>query len=426
MVSTQVLIRMPGQRDNFLIDLNGYSVLVVAQAALSLVLLCTAGLLTQSLRNMQHQSFGFEVANRYILHMDPQMAGYTPERLPAFYRQLHDNLAAIPGVSRVSFALYSPMEGDNWGETVYIEGQAPPPAGSDQNQTSWVRVSDGHFETIGTRIVKGRGITEQDTATTRNVAVVNQTFAKKFFKDEDPIGKHFGDLEQKYAGRFEIVGVTEDTQYYEPTSRIRPMFFLAAAQQVVNDDARFKAFEDRNHYLNAVVLRTQGTVPGLEPQVRRALAQVNPDLAMIDFRTFAAQVDGNFAQNAMLAKLTSLFGLLALVLASVGLYGVTAYSVERRTSEIGIRMALGADRLNVLKLMLRGAFMQIGIGLAIGIPSTILAGYAMTAKLFGVKPYAPDILLVTTLVLSLAALVATVLPARKAATLEPIRALRTE
>jgi predicted permease len=400
--------------------------LVVSQAALSLVLLCAAGLLTRSLGNMQRQSFGFEVANRYILHLDPSMAGYTPERLSAFYRQLHDNLAAIPGVSRVSFALYTPMEGDNWGETVYIEGQAPPPAGSSQNQGSWLRVTDGYFESVGTKIVKGRTITEQDTATTRNVAVVNEKFAKKFFKDADPIGKHFGDLDQKYAGRFEIVGVSENTQYRGPTTEIPPMFFLAQSQHVVYDDARFKAFEDRSHFLNAAVLQTQGPVPGLEPQVRRALAQVNPDLAVIDFRSFAAQVDGNFAQNAMLAKLTSLFGLLALVLASVGLYGVTAYSVERRTSEIGIRMALGADRLNVLKLVLRGAFVQIGIGLAIGIPATILAGYAMATQLFGVKPYAPDILLVTTLVLTLAALVATVLPARKAAALEPIRALRTE
>jgi ABC-type antimicrobial peptide transport system permease subunit len=189
---------------------------------------------------------------------------------------------------------------------------------------------------------------------------------------------------------------------------------------------RFKAFEDSSHYLNASVLLTQGRVPGLERQVRGALAQVNPNLAVIDFTSFADQVDGNFKQNVMLATLTSLFGLLALVLASVGLYGVTAYSVERRTSEIGIRMALGADRKNVLKLVLRGAFVQIGIGLAIGIPATILAGYALTAKLFGVKPYAPDVLLVTAIVLSLAALAATILPARKAANLEPIRALRTE
>jgi predicted permease len=375
---------------------------------------------------MQGQRFGFETANRYIVHIDPRMAGYTPKKLPALYRQLRDTLAASPGMSRVSFALYSPMEGDNWSENLYIEGQEPPPPGSNQNVASWVRVSEGYFDTIGTKIVKGRGISDQDTATSRNVAVVNQTFAKKLFKDADPIGRHFGDLDRKFASAFEIVGITEDTQYRRPTSKIPPTFFLPAAQQMVFDDPRFKAFEDASHYLNAIVLMTDGNLPGLEPQLRHALAQVNPDLAVIDFTTFAAQVDGNFSQQAMLAKLTSLFGLLALVLASVGLYGVTAYSVERRTSEIGIRMALGADRLNVLRLVLRGAFLQIGIGLAIGIPATILAGRAMTAQLFGVKPYAPDILLVTTLVLSLAALIATVLPARRAAALEPIRALRTE
>jgi predicted permease len=400
--------------------------LVVAQAALSLVLLCAAGLLTQSLRNMQRQDFGFEVANRYILHMDPAMAGYRVEELPSFYRKLRDGLEAVPGVSRVSFALYSPMEGDNWGETVYIEGQPPPPPGSNENGSSWLRVSDGYFEAIGTRIVKGRGITEQDTASSRNVAVVNETFARKFFKDADPIGKRFGDLDPKYAGNFEIVGVTEDTQYREATRRIPPTFFLPQAQEVGYDEPRFRAFEDRSHYLSAVVILAEGTLPGLEPGVRRALAQVNPDLAVIDFTTFAAQVDGNFAQQTMLAKLTSLFGLLALVLASVGLYGVTAYSVERRTSEIGIRMALGADASKVLKLVLRGAFAQIGIGLLIGVPATIATGYAMTTQLFGVKPYSPGILLVTTLVLSLAALVAALVPARRAATLSAIRALRTE
>jgi predicted permease len=400
--------------------------LVVTQAALSLVLLCAAGLLTQSLRNMRQQDFGFEVENRYILHVDPEMAGYSAEQLPAFYRQLRDDLVAIPGVDRVSFALYSPMEGDNWGETVYIEGQAPPQPGSNENGSSWLRVSDGYFETLGTRIVKGRGFTEQDTATSRNVAVVNETFAKRFFKDDDPIGKHFGDLDQKYAGNYEIVGVTEDTQYRGATRKIPPTFFLPEAQRVTYEEPRAKAFEDASHYLRAVVLRTRGAVSGLEPQVRQALGRVNPDLAMIDFTSFADQVEGNFAQQAMLTKLTSLFGLLALVLASVGLYGVTAYSVERRTSEIGIRMALGADRGRVLKLVLRGAFVQIGIGLAIGIPATIATGYAMTAQLFGVQPYSPEILLVTTVVLSLAALVATLVPARRAASLEAIRALRTE
>lgn len=403
--------------------------LVVTQAALSLVLLCAAGLLTQSLRNMEHQNFGFQTANRYIFHLDPDMAGFKADQLLPLYRQLHENLAAIPGVNQVSFTLYTPMEGNNWSETVYIEGQPLPPPDSNENNASWVRASDGYFESIGTRILKGRGITDQDTATANRVAVVNETFAKHFFKDGDAIGKHFGDLDPKYAASFEIVGVTEDTQYWEPTSKIRPMFFLPQAQwrpHVANEDPRFQAFEDRSHFLNSAVLMTRGAVPGLEQQVRQALSQLSPDLALIDFKSFAQQVDGNFSQSDMLAKLTSLFGVLALVLASVGLYGVTAYSVERRTSEIGIRMALGADRLNVLKLVLRSAFLQIAAGLVIGVPATILAGYAMSAQLFGVKPYAPGILLVTTLVLTAAALIATLLPARKAATLEPIRALRTE
>jgi predicted permease len=318
------------------------------------------------------------------------------------------------------------MEGDNWSETIYIEGQAPPPPDTNQNDASWVRVSDGYFETIGTKVVRGRAITDEDTPTSQRVAVVNQAFASRFFKDESPIGKHFGDLDEKYAGNFEIVGVTEDTQYRQPTRKIAPMYFLSGAQRVAYEDPRFNTFEDRSHYLDAIELRTVANVPGLEPQVRHVLAQVNPDLAVIDFMSFAEQVKGNFTQQTMIAKLTSLFGLLALILASVGLYGVTAYSVERRTSEIGIRMALGADQLKVLRLVLRGAFLQVGVGLAIGIPGTILGGRAMAAQLFGVKPYDPNTLLLTTAVLGFAALVAAVVPARRAATLDPMLALRAE
>jgi predicted permease len=400
--------------------------LVVAQAALSLVLLSAAGLLTQSLRNMHSQNFGFETANRYTAHIDPQMAGYKPAQLDALYRALHDALAAIPGVGQVSFSMYSPMEGDNWGETVYIEGQAPPEPDSNTNNASWVRVSEGYFETIGTKVIQGRPISEQDSAISQHVAVVNHTFAKKFFKDGNPIGHHFGDLDMKHAGLFEIVGVTEDTQYREPTRTIPPMFFLPATQRVVYDDARFLSFEDRNHYLNAIELKTRGTVLGLDAQVRSAITGVNPDLAIIDFQTFAKQVDGNFSQQAMIAKLTSLFGFLALVLASIGLYGVTAYSVERRTNEIGIRMALGADRMSVLKLVLRGALAQMAVALAIGIPVAIAAGHAMSAQLFGVKAYDPRILVITTASLVLAAFLAAVIPARRAATLNPIQALRTD
>jgi putative ABC transport system permease protein len=400
--------------------------LVVVQAAMSLVLLAAAALLTTSLKNMQQQHFGFETANRYILDFDPSMAGYKPAQLDAFYRQLHDNLSAIPGMKSVSFSIYSPMSGNNWGETVYIEGQAPPPPDSDQNNSTWVRVSSGYFDTIGTKIIEGRAITDQDTATSTRVAVVNQTFAKKFFKNESPIGKHFGDLDMKFAGAFEIVGVTEDTQYWGPTSRIRPVFFLPATQSMIYDDPRFRVFEDASHYLDNIEFRTNGQIPNLEAQVRHILAEVNPDLAVTDFVPFAEQVKRNFAQAEMIVTLTSLFGFLALILASIGLYGVTAYSVERRTSEIGVRMALGANRLNVLQLVLSGAFLQVAVGLAIGIPAAILGGRAMAAQLFGVKPYDARVLFLTAVVLSVAAFVAAVVPARKAASLEPMRALRTE
>ena len=383
--------------------------------------------LTQSLRNMHNQNFGFETPNRYILHIDPQMAGYKPEQIPALYRQLHDSLAAIPGMAQVSFSLYSPMEGDNWGETVYIQGQPPPPPDSNQNSASWVRVSEGYFETLGTKIIQGRSFSDQDSPTAERVAVVNQAFAKKFFKDESAIGHHFGNIDMKYAGNFAIVGVTEDTTYRDPKQkRPTPCFFCRKRRVVAYDDPRFVTFENRSHYLNAVELRTLGKVTGLETQVRHALADVNQNLAVIDFMSFGAQVENNFNQQAMIAKLTSLFGFLALILASIGLYGVTAYSVERRTNEIGIRMALGAGRMSILKLVLRGAAVQMGIALAIGIPVTIAAGHAMASQLFGIKPYDPRILLITAIVLAFAALIAAAVPARRAATLNPIRALRME
>jgi len=400
--------------------------LVIGQAALSLVLLCAAGLLTQSLRNLQHQHFGIDTNGRYILHVDAQMAGYKAAQLPALYRQLRESLTRIPGVQKVSFSLYSPMEGNNYQETVYIAGQAPPPPDSSQNSASWVRVSDDYFDVVGTKVLQGRPVTHEDTAATRNIAVVNQAFAKKFFSNESAIGQHFGIFDPKNAGTFEIVGVTEDAQYREPTRPIGPMFFLPGEQHAAYDDSRFASFESSSHYLSSVELQTQGSVQDLESQVRRELAQVNSDLAVIDFMSFADQVKGNFDQQNMIAKLTSLFGFLALALASVGLYGVTAYSVERRTNEIGIRMALGADRANVFGLVLRGAFLQVGIGLFIGIPAVILGGRAMATQLFGVKPYDPNILFLTTAVLGAATFVAAVVPARWASSLEPMQALRAE
>jgi predicted permease len=317
------------------------------------------------------------------------------------------------------------MEGDNWGEGVYIDGEPPPPPGTPDHGASWLRVSPGYFDTIGTKIVEGRPVNEQDTPATRAVAVVNRFFEQKFFKDGRAIGKHFSD-DLKHPGAYEIVGVTEDTNYWGATSKMRPMYFLAEGQSAHNPDPRYQQFEDRSRYLNAIEIQTRGEISGLETQIRRVLSQINPDLAVVDFQSFASQVKANFTQQAMIAKLTSFFGVLALILASIGLYGVTSYTVERRTSEIGIRMALGADRMNMLGMVLRGAFAQVGIGLAIGIPVTVLGGRLMASQLYGVKAHDPAVLVITTMVLAAAAFIAAVIPARRAANTEPMLALRTE
>ena len=402
-------------------------ILVVIQAAVSLALLCAAGLLIRSLTNLQSQHFGFETRNRYILHIDPQMAGYQANQADTFFRQLHDALATIPGVKEVTYSLYTPMEGDNWGEGVYIEGQAPAPPGSNFNNASWVRASADYFDNIGTKIIAGRGIREQDTGSTRAVAVVNETFAKHFFKDGQALGQHFGDLDQKYAGSYEIVGITEDTQYWDPMSHIRPMFFLPATQWQHYTDPSEVMFENVSHLeMNAVEIQTAGYVPELESQVRRVLSQINPNLTIISFQTFSEQVKDRFNDQEIMVQLTSVFGFLALALAAIGLYGVTAYSVAQRTSEIGIRMALGADRGGILQMVLRSAFLQAGIGLAIGMPAAIFGGRFMASMLYHVKTWDPVVLIATTVILAIAAFLAAVIPAQRAASVEPMTALRVE
>jgi ABC-type antimicrobial peptide transport system permease subunit len=204
------------------------------------------------------------------------------------------------------------------------------------------------------------------------------------------------------------------------------MYFLAQGQIAHIDDAPYRKFEDTTEYLDSIEIMTRGDVPGLDVRVRRAISQINLDLAVIDFQSFDAQVNSGFAQEAMIAKLTSLFGMLSLVLASVGLYGVMAHFVKRRTSEIGIRMAVGADRGQIVRLVLGNALAQIVIGIAIGIPTTFLGGRLMASKLFGVTPLDPTVLITTAVVLATAAIIAALVPALWAARTEPMLALRAE
>ncbi len=400
--------------------------LIVIQAALSLLLLVGAGLLTKSLNNLQHQNFGLQTANRYVVHLDPAGAGYTPEKLPALYQALEQRFGSLPGVQSVGLALYSTLEGNNWSESVYVEGRPEPPP-TEHHSASWDRVSPGFFETVGEPVIRGRAFTDADTATSQMVAVVNQSFVKKFLPNEDPIGRHFGIFEHRFAGTFEIVGVVADAKYSEPRQKIKPMYFRPLTQQLEGvTQANDVMAEQRSLYINSITLLFKSPPQNVDAMVRRTLADVDPNLTVIDLRSLDDQIGENLGQERLIARLTMLFGILALALAAVGLYGITSYSVARRTGEIGLRMALGADRAGVLRLVLGGAFIQIALGLAIGIPIVLLAGRLVADQLFEVRPYDPLSLTIAVVVLSLAGALAGFIPAARAASIDPMKALRTE
>jgi predicted permease len=401
-------------------------VLVIAQATMSLVLLSAAAMLGQSLRNLQHQDFGFDMNGRYVAWINPKLANYKPEQLDPLFREILTRVGAIPGVKKVTGCLYAPMSGDSWNTGVFVEGK-PEPSAKEDYGAMWLRVTPGFFETLSNPMLMGRPITDQDTASTRHAAVVNEAFAKRFFKGESPIGQHFGPDKKENAGWWEIVGVAKTMRYtsWEMDKPARPMFFLAEAQTDPVPPVD-QAGEAWSHYLYNLVLWAPGRPVNLEAQVRKALGEIDPNLVLYSVDPYQHLLDTSFAQQNMIATLTLLFGGLALVLAAVGLYGVTAYTVEQRTSEIGVRMALGADRGNVVQMVLRGAFWQVGVGLLLGIPAAIGAGKLIADQLYGVKAWDPAMLGIATLLLGVAALVAAIIPARRAANLDPVEALRSE
>ena len=400
--------------------------LIVLQGALSLVLLVGAGLMTQTLRNLERQNFGITTANRYVIHIDPMGAGYNLETIGAVNQRIEDEFKALPGVKSAGLALYSTLEGNNWGERVFVEGR-PAPGPEENHGSSWDRVSPQFFQTVGQPIIRGRGFTDQDTATSQMVAVVNQTFVKKFFPKEDPIGRHFGVFDQKYASNFEIVGIVADAKYNSPREPYRSMYFRPMTQFNRNVTGRqFFMAESRSVYPNSITVQYAGDAASLESMARRTLANINPDLTVVSFKSLDYQVADNFNGERLISRLTGLFGLLALVLASVGLYGITAYSVARRTNEIGVRMALGANRSHVVVMVMRRALVLVAIGLAIGIPVALLGGRLMRTQLYGVRTYDPVTLAGAVLVLAACAVLAGFIPAKRAASIEPMNALRQE
>jgi putative ABC transport system permease protein len=401
--------------------------LVIAQAAMSLVLLSAAALLAQSLRNLEHQDFGFDTQGRYMAWINPTLGNIKPEQMEQLFRRIDDSLKENAGARMAAPALYAPMTGDSWNNGVRIQGR-PEPGPKEDTGAGYVRAMPGFFETIGAKIVMGRPFTEDDTAATPNVAVVNEAFVRRFFKGQNPIGQHFGPNRLRYASTYEIVGVVKDIRYmtYDYKEPVRPMYWVSETQTAKFDDPEWAKGEKWSHYLYNIVIWAPGDPPGMEQKVRKAIASVDPTLVVDDVNSYSKVVSTDFKQQNMIATLTSLFGLLGLALAAVGLYGVMAYTVEQRTNEIGLRMALGAGRADVITMVLRGAFWQIGIGLGLGIPLAILAGKLMKDQLYGVQPWNPMMLAGAALLLALAALLASVAPVHRAADVEPMVALRNE
>jgi predicted permease len=392
--------------------------LVVGQAALSLVLLVGAGLFAQSLNKLEHADMRLDARNRYIVHFDPQAAGYAKTQLEGLYRTLEDRFHALPGVVKVGISAYTPMEDNNWGTGVFVQGEQDPHAGA-----SIVRVSPEYFDSVGTKLVMGRGIQPQDGPGAPSVAVVNKTFVKKFLHGKNPIGRHFGG-DEKSDTDFETVGVVEDTSYTDVRWEDHSMYFVPLLQRPASSKEPIE--KDNSLYAGAIVIETARPMSEMESLARRTLVGINPNLTIVKFQTFEQQIASRFNDDRTIARLTMALGGLALLLAAVGLYGVTAYTVALRTSEIGIRMALGAERGRVVAMIMRGAMTQALIGLAIGVPVALVCVRFVKSQLYEITNADASVMAFAIVTLAVAACVAGIIPARRAASIDPMRALRVE
>jgi predicted permease len=319
------------------------------------------------------------------------------------------------------------MEGNSWQAGIWVDGHALP-GPRDDNNAWWDRVEPGYFDVIGNPVIRGRAITEQDTAASRHVAVINEAFARKFFANEDPIGKHFGQVGPQSARQYEVAGIVKDARYFgsDVDKPIGAMFFLPEAQHDFPPDGRNGEFSPGSHFLRNIVIELRPGARAPIGQIRQALASLAPDMPILSIRTLKEQVAGQFTQQRLIARVTSLFGVLALILASIGLYGVTAYNVGRRAGEMGVRMAVGAVRGDIVVLVLRGALTLIVAGLVIGLPLTLAAGRFLGSQLYGMSPYDPTVILTAGFALVLSALAASFIPAFRASLMLPLDALRAE
>ncbi|MGZ4900260.1 MAG: ABC transporter permease [Candidatus Angelobacter sp.] len=401
--------------------------LLIVQATFSVVLVAGATMLARSLNKLEHQDFGYQVQGRVVVAVHNPPASYSQAKLAALYRQVEERVNRLPGVQGSGLAMYNPLT-DNWGELILVAGH-PAPKMEEDSGASWDRVSADYLKNLGVSVLRGRGFSAADNENSELVAVVNEAFVKRFFKNsEEPLDQHFGIDLPENAGTFRIVGVVRDAKFagWGLSRPARPMFYVPLTQSVNYKNELMAKIELRSHFIGGMMLVTNTSPGTLEPLLTRTFADVDPNLTITSVRTMQQQVDLSFNQERAVASLAGLFGIVALLLAAVGLYGVTAYTVAQRTQEIGIRMALGAARVNVVQMVLAGASKRVLGGLLLGVPLAIGAGRLISAQLYGVSSWDPMALGMAAAALAISAFFAAVIPARRAASISPMKALRTE
>jgi len=407
--------------------------LVTVQVMLSLVLLVVAGLFLRTLRNLQDQDYGFERSHLLLADVGEHLAGYEPHQVAALHQNLLDRLSAIPGVRSAALSATPPISGGAWSSNISLSGYTPGPK---ENMVSILnRVSGQYFETAGISIVAGRGITPADTANSLKIAVVSQTLAGKYFPKGDAIGRQLTIGIDSVKGPWQIVGIARDTKSGDPrvTEPVRMTYIpLSQIDAFLPVDAKRKdnkpaAREENNDcYANTILIRTSSDPAKIIADLRAAVAGVDPNLPLLQVTTIHDQVSNLVSHDQLISTLSSLFSLLALLLAAIGLYGVMSYNVARRTNEIGIRLALGAQGANVLKMIMGESLVLLAIGAGVGLPLAMMAARLIKQQLFAVDAIDPISFAAALLVVSSMTVIAGLLPARSATKVNPITALRCE
>jgi len=393
---------------------NWGQVLVISQVALSVLVLFAAGLLVRSLRNLKNVDLGYQREHLLLVNTNPLVAGYKPPQLMRFYEEVARRLGSLPGVSGVTASFNGLFSGSESNDTMKVEGYFP--VHDEDREISRDTVGPDYFRTLGAPIILGRDIGPQDTATSPHVAVINEAMAQFYFKNSNPIGKRiWGDADDnRTEPPFEVVGVAGNVQDHDLHKAVRRRFYTPIAQH--KDPTGNMTFE----------IRTGGNAEAISEAARKQISSFDSRLSVSRVRTLDQLIDNSINNEIVIAKLSSVFGMLALLLACIGLYGVISYAVGGRTREIGVRMAVGASREDVLWLVLREAMKLVVIGVLIGIPAALAASRLIHSMLFQLTTFDPLSMLAVILILSLVAAVAGFIPARRATKINPLVALRYE